>query len=75
MVQHCKCFMGLKAFVPLLHIVDHTKPEIMAQFPASLDREKRSVRICLCYVCVSQGPITEDYAARLSPRITSSHRA
>ncbi len=29
----CKCLMGLKAFVPLLHIVDHTKPEIMAQFP------------------------------------------
>lgn len=30
----CKCLMPLKVFVPLRFIVDHTKPEIMSEFPS-----------------------------------------
>lgn len=29
----CKCLSKVKVFVPLKHIAEHTKPEIMAEFP------------------------------------------
>jgi len=29
----CRCLMPLKVFVPLDHILDKTKPEVMAEFP------------------------------------------
>lgn len=31
----CRCLLRLKVFCPLVHIVNHTKPEIMAEFPES----------------------------------------
>lgn len=31
----CRCLMALKVFVPLHHIVEHTKPEVMAEFPSN----------------------------------------
>lgn len=29
----CKCLLRVKVFVPLEHIVQHTKPEVLAEFP------------------------------------------
>lgn len=37
----CKCLMRLKVFCPLGHIVDNTKPDIMAEFPPNCWIAKR----------------------------------
>lgn len=39
----CKCLMPLKVWVPLHHIVDHTPPLILAEFPAHCWIAKRDL--------------------------------